>query len=139
MARAEAKYAAQVAQAFAEANAGKKGPGKSKTNLVNATCHNPDPITNDHAELVGSYQVGPSNDVTQVPSILPLGGRCTQIAPNIECYILAGNGCSVTMCAANYVPFVQGAYPGIWVPRNGAPTISIKEEVCHNITGATEN
>lgn len=107
------------------------GTGSSKkTNLVSATCSNPYAVTNDSAVLNGNYQ-NPPPDFTTVQSFFPLGGSCTQIAPQIQCYLYnTGNGCMVTMCASNYVSFVQGAYPGIWVPKKNAATTYIKEEVC---------
>jgi RHS repeat-associated protein len=106
--------------------------GGRKTNLQNATCDNPYPITNDSAVINASYQ-NPPPDVTTVQSFFPLGGHCTSIAPNIQCYFYDSGGCSLTMCAMPYVPFVQGAYPGIWIPKKNAPTTYIKEQVCAKI------
>jgi len=118
-------------QSNAAANSASAG-GSQKTNLQSATCDNPYPITNDSAVINASYQ-NPPPDVTTVQSFFPLGGRCTQIAPNIQCYAYDSGGCNVTMCAMPYLPFVQGAYPGIWVPKKNAPTTYIKEQVCARV------
>jgi hypothetical protein len=107
--------------------------GGQKTNLQSATCDNPYPITNDIAVINASYQ-NPPPDVTTVQSFFPLGGSCTSITPSIQCYLYnTGNGCTVTMCPSSYVPFVQGAYPGIWVPKKNAPTTYVKEQVCAKV------
>ncbi|MGA2234437.1 MAG: RHS repeat-associated core domain-containing protein [Terriglobales bacterium] len=118
---------------FIEGNAANNANSNGKkTNLVNATCSNPYPITNDLAVINGTYQ-NPPPDYTTVQSFFPLGGSCTRIAPNVQCYSLKGSGCTITYCAASYVPFVPGQFPGTWVPKPNAPTTQIKEQVCSNV------
>jgi hypothetical protein len=62
-------------------------------------------MTNDSAVINAWYQ-NPPSEVTTVQSFFPLGGSCTQIAPNIQCYAYDSGGCNVTTCAMPYVPFV---------------------------------
>jgi hypothetical protein len=102
------------------------GGGRPKPNLQSATC--------DPGVINASYQ-NPPPDLTTVQSSFGFPGSCISTAPNIQCYLTApepGRGtprCAL-YCALPYVPFEQGAYPGIWLPKKNAPTFYVQKHAC---------
>jgi RHS repeat-associated protein len=98
-----------------------KNKKKGKKNLESSTCSsNPDQPT--LVQINGTYRDDGHLYTVSTPVAPTSDGQCRQVTNSTQCYMLTAkvDGCSIGICASQYLPFVQGPFDGILVAQPGA-------------------
>jgi hypothetical protein len=98
-----------------------KNKKKGKKNLESSTCSS-NPDQPNVVQINGTYRDDGHLYTVSTPVAPTSDGQCRQVTNSTQCYMLTAkvDGCSIGICASQYLPFVQGPFDGILVAQPGA-------------------